>query len=129
MNKLRRHLRFAVTRQEGFSVVESAVAIFLLTVGLLSTATVLTTVAGNQKVSLHFTTATTLAEEKIEALRHVHYDEVETSSEDFGEITDHISFRREVMVTPNAADTLKTLEVTVRHLGGQYVDFVTMIAR
>jgi type IV pilus modification protein PilV len=117
------------SREEGFSLIESVVAIFLLAVGLLSAASVLVTASKHQKISSVFTTATNLSEEMIETMRHQKYVDMAAGIEDFGEITDNITFRREVVVTPNAEDTMKTVEVTVRHLGGQAVLLQTLIAR
>lgn len=129
MNKLRKYMKLSVKNKDGFSLVESIVATFLLTVGLLSAASVLITVAGHQKLANIFTTATNLAEEKMENLRNTNYLNIDTEDEDFGEILNNTTFSREVIVTPNAGDTLKTIEVTVVHMGGQKVVLQTLIAR
>ena len=129
MNKMRVKIRLGAVGEDGFSLVESVVAIFLLTVGLLSAASVLGAVAGHQKVSYVLITAASLAEEEIETLRHDTYLGIQSEVEDFGEIDDHIAFKREVIVTPNAMDTMRTIEVKVSHLGGQHVNFHTLIAR
>ena len=129
MINLRKWIIGCVRRQDGFSLVESAVGVFVLTAGLLSAASVLVTMASHQKLSAVFTSATHLAEQKIELLRNTKFKEIESETEEYGEITDHFSYFRSTQVTPNAGDTMKTVEVMVRHMGGQEVTFQTLIAR
>lgn len=114
---------------EGFSLVEAVTAVFLLSIGLLSAGAVLISVSGHQRISQVITQETNLAQETIEALRNDDYTDLAGSTENYGEITSAIAFKREVTVTPNGDDTLKTIEVVVTHLGGQRVRLVTYIAR
>ncbi len=129
MNKLQIRKLSWRKNEEGYSLVESVIATFLLTIALLSAASVLVAVTAQQRLSEIFTTATNLGEEKIETLRNDNYLQVAFEEEDYGEIVDHISFKRRVLVTPNAGDTLKTIEVIVTHMGGQQITLQTMIAR
>jgi Tfp pilus assembly protein PilV len=115
--------------QEGFSLVEAIVSVFILTVGLMAAASVLVSVAGSEKLSSVLTTATNLSQEKLEKIRHQAYTDVKSDSEDFGQIQKYPSFKRDVNVTKNADDTMKTVEVITTHLGGQSVRLVTLIRR
>lgn len=129
ISKIIHKMRSKASRNEGFSMVESVVGILLVTVGLVTTSSVLVTVAVHQKISDILTTATNIAEEELENLRNMPFSQIVTSEKDYGEITDHITFKKEVIVTPNGDDSLRTVEVTITHLGGQCVKFHTLIAR
>ncbi len=126
---MRRLLKKAFRKDEGFSLIEAMVGAALLTIGLLSAGSVLIAVAGQQKLSTVYTSATNLAEEKIEHIRNQRYVEIDGDNEDFGEMTNFVSYKRDTVVTPNGDDTLKTVEVTVVHLNGQTVKLQTLIAR
>ncbi len=129
MNRMRRLMKKAFRKEEGFSLIEAMVGTALLTIGLLSAGSVLIAVAGQQKLSGVYTTATNLAEEKIEFTRHEKYLDIDDDSQDFGGINDYVSYKRDMVVTPNGDNTLKTVEVTVTHLNGQTVKLQTLIAR
>lgn len=129
MNRMRRLMQKGFRKDEGFSLIEALVGVALLTIGLLSAGSVLIAVAGQQKLSTIYTTATNLAEDRIESLRHQTYEDIDDDSEDFGAMSEYVSFKRETVVTANAEDTLKTVEVTVTHLNGQTVKLQTLIAR
>lgn len=129
INRIIQNIRSKALRNEGFSLVESVVGILLVTVGLVSTSSVLVTVAVHQKISDILTTATNLAEEEIEELKNTSYTNIESSEWDFGTMSEYITFKKNLVVTPNGDDSLRTVEVTVTHLGGQSVKFQTLIAR
>ena len=111
------------------SLAESVCAVFLLTLGLLSAASVLGAVAVHQRLTYILTSATTLAEEEVETLRKTKYTDMISETENFGAIPDNLAYQRVVVITPNATDTMKTVEVTVSHLGGQRVKLQTYIGR
>ncbi len=126
--RINRHFRQGKS-QEGFSIVEAMVSVFILTVGLMAAASVLVSVAGSEKLSSVLTTATNLSQEKLEKVRHKSYTDVDDETEDFGGISKFPSFKRDVNVVSNLEDTMKTVEVVTTHLGGQSVTLVTLIRR
>ncbi|MDP8223361.1 MAG: hypothetical protein P9L99_08385 [Candidatus Lernaella stagnicola] len=113
----------------GFTLAELVVGTFLVTVGLLSLAAVMSTVANRQEFSVQMTSMTNLASTKLESIKDVLYDDIESSEEGFGSIADFPAYKREVVVTPNEEDTLKVVEVKIYAAKGQQISIQTVIAR
>jgi Tfp pilus assembly protein PilV len=120
---------FKPANQDGFALIDSVIAAFVLVVGLLAMASVLVSVTSNQTESLSTTTAANLAQEKLEQLQSVSYSAIGSGTENFGQISDFADFRREVTVTANADDTLKDIDVTVTQVDGDIVRVSTRVAR
>jgi type IV pilus assembly protein PilV len=103
----------------GFSLVEILITLFVLSVGLLAICGLTSGVMRSNAFSNKLTTATTLAQEKIEELRGRGYGGLPSGaglvSEDYGTIIFHPSFKRIVDTqdpgTPQ--NRLKKLAVTV----------------
>jgi type IV pilus assembly protein PilV len=100
---------------QGFTLIEVLIAIVILSVGLLGMASLTVGIMNGNKISNELTTATTLAEDKMEDLRRlkeIGYLNVvaETKadcSSPYGE------YRREVLVTDDSpAPNMKTVTVT-----------------
>lgn len=129
ITSLRKSIRRIWVKDQGNSMVEAIVGTFLLSVALMSVGSVVVSVATQQRVSDILTQATNLAGQKVEEMHHLGYQSIQTAEEDFGEIDQFISYKRVTTVVPNASDTIKTIRVSVHHLGGQQVTLDTLIAR
>ena len=116
-------------KEEGFSVAELVVSIFLVTLGMLSVAAVMTTVVNRQTLSLALTSCTNLCSSKLEEIKTMEYEDVASSTEGFGEIENFANYKREVIVTPNENDTLRVVEVVVTNATGQQVTIETVVVR
>jgi type IV pilus assembly protein PilV len=66
---------------KGFTLVEVLIAMLLLVVALLGLASVATSVINGNGLSKEVTTATTLAQDKIEELKKVHYQSLSDGSD------------------------------------------------
>ena len=115
--------------EDGFSLTEIVVSTFLVAIGLVSAASVLVAAANRQNLSQGLTSATNLCTATLEGFREKTYDEINSSTEGFGEITNYPAYKREVIVTPNADDTLKVVEVRVANGIGQHVSLETVVSR
>jgi Tfp pilus assembly protein PilV len=120
-----------VERQDerGFTIAEVVTAMFLLTVGLMGLASVLVTTAKRQTYSEAMTTMTNLAVTTLEQVRSTPYEQIASFTEDYGRIQDYPRYRRQVVVTPNADDTIRVVEVRVTATTGQQVSIETAAAR
>ena len=94
----------------GFTLIEVLVAMVNLSVGLLGTAALITGIINGNKVSNRISTATVLAQDKMEEIKSMEY--LNVAAEPLSIITDYPLYKREV-----AVDTLgtgmKTVTVTV----------------
>jgi len=94
----------------GFTLIEIMIAIFILMVGLLGVAGVATTVINGNAFSNRVTTATTLAQDKMEELKGTAYSSITTG----GPETQGSIYTRTWTVTPDSpAAGMKTIEVAV----------------
>jgi type IV pilus assembly protein PilV len=118
-------------RDGGFSLLETLLAIAILSFGLLATAALLAGIIGGNKSSKDLTTATVLAQDKIESLREAGYSGLPSVSsstvEDYGDITysddgDTIVYSNFKRITSVAMDTpsvgMKTVTVQVYNRSG-----------
>jgi len=124
-----KQFRAILRGEEGFSLTELVVATFLVTLGLISVAAVMTTVAKRQEISQGLTTATNLCTTMLEEVKGMPYDNVASSEEGFGDIEQYPTYKREVIVTPNDADDLKVVQVKVTNANGQNVTIETVVVR
>lgn len=123
---------------KGFTLLEVLIAIVILSLSLLGlSAMTLSTIRG-LALSEEMTTATNLAQEKMEEIKSTIYDGVLQASypaEDYGAIAGFNQFRREVEIRENEVlDNTKTAIVSVfwkRHKGNQphQVTVQTIISR
>ncbi|MBW2674403.1 MAG: prepilin-type N-terminal cleavage/methylation domain-containing protein [Deltaproteobacteria bacterium] len=98
-----------IDNSSGFTLVEVMIAIFILVVGLLGVAGVATTVINGNTFSKEITTATTLAQDKMEELKGTAYASITTGSD-----TQESIYTRTWTVTSNSPVTgMKTIEVAV----------------
>lgn len=100
------------TREQGFTLVEILIALFILVVGILGTIAVTATVVSGNSLAKRTTTASTLAQHKMEELKNADYDGLASST---GPETVDALYQRSWIVS--AADTpltgMKTVAVTV----------------
>jgi len=122
------------SNSRGFTLVEVLAAIALIVIGLLGlTATVgsgaVSALSSGQGVATrayYVSTATTLAQQRLEQLRRLTYSDSTDdfssspptgfSDEDYGSISGYSNFKREVRVTSNSPGTnIKTISVKVTY--------------
>lgn len=102
----------------GFTLLEVLVAIALLAVGLLGMATLVGSVINYNQLAQHVTTATTLAQDRIEELKNTGYDNIAEGSSTEANI-DALGdaggvYNRSTEVDEDAVfQNTKTVEVTV----------------
>jgi len=102
----------------GFTLMEVLITIVLLTVGLLGMAALTTGIINGNTHSRRLTTATTLAQDKIEDVRRLGYSNMPsadtTTPEDYNTITDYPLFKRTTATAINSpASNMKTITITV----------------
>ena len=104
--------------QDGFTLIEVLIAIFLLTVSLLGTAALTTGVIRGNKASRNMTTATAIAQSCLEENRRVGYTNAGAGSSSClsgnANVTQGgVTFARVLTVTPVDTTNIRTLTVTV----------------
>ena len=100
-------------KNNGFTLLEVLVAIVILTAGLLGMASLTGTIIHGNKLSNDLTTATTLAQDKMEDIQRVGYSGV-TSETKALLSSPYDEYKREVTVTDDSPATdLKTVSVKV----------------
>ena len=77
-------------RQDGFTLVEILIAMFILVTALLGTAAVTATVINGNAFSSRMTQATTLAQEKMEELLGTGYDIMQSGSDTEQSVYDRV---------------------------------------
>ncbi len=101
---------------KGFTLIEVLVSIVILALGLLSLATLASTVMHGNAFGKEMTVATTLAEERMEEVKRLGYANAETAAgtENYGTITNYGDHRRVTSVSASTpAAGMKTVTVTV----------------
>ena len=103
---------------DGFTMMEVLIAIVLLTVGLLGMAALTTGIINGNTHSRRLTTATTLAQDKIEDVRRLGSSNMPsadtTTTEDYNTITNYPLFKRTTATAVNSpASNMKTITITV----------------
>ena len=98
------------SNDKGFTLIEVMIAIFILVVGLLGVAGVAVTVINGNAFSKEITTATTLAQDKMEELKNTRYSNITSGSD-----TQESIYTRTWTSTPDSpAAGMKTIDVTVQ---------------
>ena len=97
-------------RRNGFTLVEILVAVFVLVVGILGVISVSTTVINGNAFGKRITTATTLAQDKIEELKGTDYTSITSGGP---ETQQPIYTRTWTVTTDLPAAGMKTIEVAV----------------
>jgi type II secretion system protein I len=115
--------------RSGFTLTEVIVSIVILTVGLMAASSTLVAVLQSREFSRSLMTATTLAQKEMEEVRMKTYSEVNSRTDDFGQIAGYEGYRRVIAVTANAENTLKSVVVTVSSQKGRSITLQTLVAR
>jgi len=95
--------------EKGFNLVETLVGMVILSIGMLgATSLVINTIQGN-RISREITTATTLAQDKMEDILHQGYAMIpatdKTITEDYGDISQYPNHKRIVRIDVDAPVT------------------------
>jgi len=96
----------------GFTLIEVLVAMVILSIGLLGTASLITGIIKGNKVSKRISTATVLAQDKMEEIKGAGYAGVADETDNYNTIDDYPLYKREVVVVPLGSG-MKTITVTV----------------
>ena len=100
----------------GFTLMEVLVAMLILSVGLLGMAALITGIINSNKLSNRISTATVLAQDKIEEIRGVGYAgaDAEAGTEDYNIIPNYPLYKRTTAVAADdPAALMKKITVTV----------------
>lgn len=109
-------MEYKLQNKKGFTLIEVLIAICILAIGLLSLATLAGTVIRGNSFSNKMTTATTLAQDKMEEIKGLGYDNAGTAAgtENYGSIAGYVAYKRFTTVaTDSPATGMKTVTVTV----------------
>ena len=124
-----------ISNEKGFNLIEVLMAMVILSVGMLGTASLTVgTIKGN-KVSRDVTTATTLAQDKMENIVQQGYSAISstntTITEDYGAIANYPNNKRIVRIAVDTPTTrMKTVTVeSYWKSGSQPVILNTIISR
>ncbi|MDA3833407.1 MAG: type IV pilus modification protein PilV [Spirochaetales bacterium] len=98
----------------GFTLMEVLVAMLILSVGLLGMAALITGIVNSNKLSNRISTATVLAQDKMEEIRSTGYAGAADDTEDYNTISDYPLYKRITDVTAgDPAAGMKKIVVTV----------------
>ena len=102
----------------GFTLIEVLIAMVILSVGLLGTAALITGIINSNKLSNKISTATVLAQDKMEDIKRLEYSGMPTSdtttTEPYNSIINYTLYKRVTFTdVANPAAGMKTITVTV----------------
>ncbi len=100
--------------QRGFTLIEIMVAVTLLSIGLLGMAGLTVGIMRGNALSSEVTTATALAQAKMEDIKRLGYSGVSSSAEGYSAISGYPLYRRDTVIdvdTPKVGT--KTVTITV----------------
>ncbi len=97
---------------KGFTLLEILMAVIILSISLLALAGLMSLTTRNNSYGNHVTEAATFAQDKLEELRAVPWANIVTGN-DLRKGSTGINYSRNWNVAPNAADSLRTVTVTI----------------
>ena len=113
MKRQEPHRYIKKEKDKGFTLIEVLIAIVILSVGLLGMAALTVGIINGNKFSNDLTTATTLAQDKMEDVRRVGYSSVAAETKAPCS-SPYAAYDREVLVTNDSpATNMKTITVKV----------------
>ncbi|MBC2696509.1 MAG: prepilin-type N-terminal cleavage/methylation domain-containing protein [Desulfobacteraceae bacterium] len=112
----------------GFTLIEVLVAMVILSVGLLGTAALITGIINSNKLSNRITTATTLAQDKMEEIKSVSYSNAVSEIRAFLPSPDNKYEREVTVVDDSPAGNMKTVTVAVFWESSKSVSLQTILA-
>lgn len=112
------HVQYTTLDKKGFTFLEILVAMVVLSVGFLSIAAVTASVVRGNSSSNRLTTATTLAQERMEDIRRLGFSGIPTADtttvEDYYSIANYPLYKRVACTNmTNPGDGMKMVTVTV----------------
>jgi len=126
-------MRRLYENNSGFTLIEVLVAMVILSIGLLGTAALITGIISSNKLSNRISTATTCAQDKMERIRAVGYDDAENESgtENYGNVSNYLLYKSSTgVVAGNPAAGMKTVTVTVFwDSDAHWVELKTILAK
>ena len=120
---------FNTSNNNGFTLIEVLVAMVILSVGLLGTAALITGIINGNKVSNRITTATVLAQDKMEEIKRIGYS---SENEPRAVLSSpYNNYEREVtgLDVESPAANMRTVTVTVYWESSKSVSLQTILAR
>ena len=122
-------MREIYDNNSGFTLMEVLVAMLILSVGLLGMAALITGIINSNKLSNRISTATVLAQDKMEDIKRIGYDNA-VSETKASMPSPYANYEREVTVTPNSPATgMSTVTVTVYWESSKSVVLQTILAQ
>ena len=120
---------FNTRNNKGFTLIEVLIAMVILSIGLLGTAALITGIINGNKVSNRITTATVLAQDKMEEIKRIGYS---SENEPRAVLSSpYNNYEREVtgLDVESPAANMKTVTVTVYWESSKSVSLQTILAR
>jgi len=119
----------SMENNKGFTLIEVLVAMVILSVGLLGTAALITGIIRGNKVSNRITTATTLAQDKMEEIKRSGYSNAVSEAKS-SLPSPYDQYERQVTVVDNSpAANMKTVTVTVYWESSKSVRLQTILSK
>ena len=125
---------FNTRNNNGFTLMEVLVAMVILSVGLLGMAALITGIINSNKLSNRISTATVLAQDKMEDIKRIGYSGMPasdtTTTENYNSITNYLLYKRDIFTeVANPAAGMKKITVTVYwDSDGHWVVLKTILA-
>jgi type IV pilus assembly protein PilV len=122
-------LNRSIRKPKGFTLIEVAVGLIILAIGLLAIAAMQITSTKGGYFSSNVTQATILAQDKLEYLKNLSYSDSNLSSGQHNEgIISGTIFSREYDIVENAGNSMKTITVIIQWTdrGNHSISFSTI---
>ena len=121
-------MRRLCDNNSGFTLIEVLIAMVILSVGLLGTAALITGIINSNKLSNRITTATVLAQDKMEEIKGAGYAGAATETRTFLPSPDD-NYEREVTVVDDSPSAnMRTVTVTVYWESSKSASLQTILA-
>ena len=117
---------------KGFTLVEVLIGLIILSVGILAITTVHVTSTKGSYFSNHLSQATICAQDKLESLKNLPYNDSDLSSGQHNEgILSGTIFSRQVIVVEDVGNSIKTITVVIdwADQGNHSISFSTIRAK